>query len=75
MKRPPWLLKIIFSYLSNRTLISKFKEAIAEPRKLMQEVLGKIIFLVKFNGAMLKPQIQRNVSLMLVKFLVDATGA
>ena len=64
MKCPPWLLKIIFSYLSNRSLVVSFKGATASPQLLpagspQGTVLGVVIFIVKVNGLALRPAIPR----------------
>ena len=65
MKCPSWLLKIIFSYLSKKTSIVKYKDSIAEPQPLNAgspegTVLEVLIFIVKFNGACQRPKIERN---------------
>ena len=83
MKCPPWLLRIFFSYLSNIILIVQFRDAIASPRALnaggpQGTALGFIIFIIKFNGACLRPKIPRNMinqKLMSVKFVDDTSSA
>ena len=65
MHTPSWLLKIIASYLSNRSMILKYKEAFSSKKSLpgggaQGAHLGGIIFIVKFNGAFLRPPIPRN---------------
>ena len=83
MHTPPWLLSVIFSYLSGRSMILSFHGATAKPRDLPggfgQGVwLGGILFIVKFNGACLRPAIPRpltgNTALKL-KYIDDATQA
>ena len=57
MHTPPWLLNIIISYLSGST---------SKPRLLhgggpQGALLGGIFFMVKFNGAFLRPPIPPNI--------------
>ena len=83
MHTPPWLLSIIFSYLSGRSMILSFHGATAAPRDLPggfgQGVwLGGILFIVKFNGACLRPAIPRprtGNTAVKVKYIDDATQA
>ena len=87
MNCPSWLLEIIFSYLCNRSLILTFLGASTEPQSLpgsspQGTVLGVIIFLVKFNGACMRPKIPRNslgpiqaAKTCSSKFMDDATVA
>ena len=83
MHTPPWLLSIIFSYLSGRSMILSFHGATAKPRNLPggfgQGVwLGGILFIVKFNGACLRPAIPRPITgntALKVKYIDDATQA
>ena len=68
MKCPSWLLRIVISYLSNRTLIVTLNGATASPKSLTAggpqgTRLGGFIFIIKFNGALLRPPIQRPISL------------
>ena len=66
MHTPAWLLKIIISYLSNRSMILTYHGE-ASKRKLLPgggpqgAHLGGIIFIVKYNGAFLRPPVPRNV--------------
>ena len=68
MKCPSWLLKIIFSYLSERSIIVFYMGTHATPQNLpaggpQGSVLGFLIFIIKFNGALLRPRIPRNFNL------------
>ena len=65
MKTPAWLLKIIFSYLSDRTMMLTFRGAVSSSQALPAGIpqgayLGGLIFIIKFNGAFLRPNIPRN---------------
>ena len=87
MKCPSWLLRIIFSYLSNRSLIVSFKGAKSNPESLpggspQGTVLGVVIFIVKVNGLALRPAIPRNylftnkqTKSLNVKYLDDSNSA
>ena len=90
MNTPSWLLKIIFSYLSGRTMQLTFKDARSEIKSLpggtpQGALLGGLIFVVKFNGAFLRPSIPRITSLpshqtlpsksLKVKYMDDASVA
>ena len=64
MNVPAWLLKILISYLTERSMVLKFRGAISSPRSLPGSApqgvfLGCFFFLVKFNGALLRPSIPR----------------
>merc|ERR1712081_114943 len=85
MNTPSWLMKILFSYLSGRSLIVSYKGATADPKVLPAgapagTVLGGLIFIVKVNGLLLRPSIPRkylepsNIQAS-VKFMDDATSA
>ena len=65
MHTPSWLLRILVSYLSNRSMILKYKDACSTEKQLpgggpQGAHLGGIIFIVKYNGAFLRPPIPRN---------------
>ena len=87
MKCPSWLLNVIFSYLSNRSLVVSYLGATTEPSPMpgsapQGTLLGVVIFLVKFNGALLRPKIPRDVfgpvreaKSISLKFMDDATTA
>ena len=85
MHTPSWLLKIIASYLSQRTMSLTFKDAQSTRKELpagspQGAFLGGLIFMIKFNGAFLRPSIPRNIFLqtapsIAVKFVDDGSVA
>ena len=83
MKCPSWLLKIIISYLTKRSLIVSFEGSFSCPKELYSGspagcLLGGVLFIVKFNGALLRPPIKRplsNVKNISLKYFDDATSA
>ena len=91
MSVPGWLLKIIISYLTGRTMVLKFQGAVSSPRSLPGSApqgvfLGCFLFMVKFNGALLRPNIPRplpapepimgsNSTACTVKYIDDASQA
>ena len=81
-----WLLNIIISFLSDRKLSFAYKGNIARMMDLPGGApqgcfLGAIIFIVKFNGALMRPSIQRprlslsKPSANRLKYFDDATVA
>ena len=65
MHTPAWLLKIIVSYLSGRSMTLKHRGEESKLKPLpgggpQGAYLGGIIFIVKFNGAFLRPPVPRN---------------
>ena len=67
MHVPGWLLAIICSYLSNRTMILKYQQAVSTQRSLPGGYgagtwLGGFLFIIKFNGICLRPPIPRPLS-------------
>ena len=87
MKTPPWLLNIILSYLSNRSMILEYGGK-QSTRKMLPgggpqgAFLGGLIFIIKYNGAFLRPPVPRNVGGPVskskcekVKFVDDGTVA
>ena len=80
MQCPNWLLKIIASFLSDRILILEHNGHISSPRKLnggtpAGSLLGGVLFIVKFNGVLLRPGIPRPImgsEWIKVKFFDDA---
>ena len=66
MKVPPWLLHILVSYLSGRSMSLTYKGSSSNPKPLpgsspQGAFLGIFLFVVKFNGAALRPNIPRNI--------------
>ena len=81
MHVPNWTLSLIFSYLEGRSLTLKYQGVQSESKKLPGGFgagtwLGAVLFLVKFNGACLRPPIPRPIPKnkgMQVKFVDDAS--
>ena len=64
MHVPPWLLLILISYLSGRTMVLHYKGPSTSPRNLpgsypQGAFLGIFFFIVNYNGAALRPKIPR----------------
>ena len=64
MHVPPWLLLILISYLTGRTMVLAYDGAASSPRSLpgsssQGAFLGILFFIVKYNGASLRPTVQR----------------
>ena len=64
MHVPAWLLLILSSYLTERTMVMQYKGVTATPRDLpgsspQGAFLGIFFFVVKYNAASLRPQIPR----------------
>ena len=62
MHTPAWLINILISYLSNRTMVMTFKGKKSSIKNLpgggpQGAFLGGIIFIIKYNGAFLRPPI------------------
>ena len=87
MHTPSWLLKIIASYLSERSMILEYRGRYSS-RKLLPgggpqgAYLGGVIFIVKYNGALLRPPVPRNIFGIItqsksekVKFIDDGSVA
>ena len=87
MHTPAWLLKIIFSYLSERSMALTYKGAQSSMKQLpgggpQGALLGGIIFMLKYNGALLRPPIPRGITgpiteskAKTVKYVDDGTVA
>ena len=79
MHTPSWLLRIVVSYLSNRSMILRYNGAVSSEKDLpggspQGAFLGGLIFIIKFNGAFLRPPIPRPGSLsQTVKFVDDGS--
>ena len=75
MHVPGWLLLILVSYLTGRSMYMRYKGA-SSSRKLLPgsspqgAFLGVLIFIIIFNGALLRPGIPRPYSLTL-KYVDD----
>ena len=83
MHTPGWLLAVLCSYLSSRSLILRYQDASSSPpRKLPGGYsagtwLGGFLFVIKFNGICLRPAIPRpngNRAIQL-KYIDDASKA
>ena len=64
MHVPPWLLLILISYLSGRSMILTYNGASSSPKHLPGSspqgvFLGIFFFIVKYNGVSLRPNIPR----------------
>ena len=87
MHTPPWLLRILISYLSNRSMFLSYNGAQSSQMSLpgggpQGAYLGGIIFIIKYNGAFLRPPIPRPIigpisksKVEKVKFVDDGTVA
>ena len=87
MHTPAWLLRIIISYLSNRSMYLTYMGAQSTEKLLpgggpQGAYLGGIIFMIKYNGAFLRPPIPRplqgpvsKAKAQKVKFIDDGTIA
>ena len=68
MHCPPWLLRILMSFLKNRSLILHYKGSKSQKKDLLGgspqgTLLGVFVFIIKFNGALMRPPVQRPLSL------------
>ena len=78
-------MKIFVSYLSNRTMVLTYKRETSSVKQLPAGTpqcafLGVLIFIIKFNGAFLRPSIPRpallqNEASEKVKYIDDGTVA
>merc|ERR1712001_537008 len=83
MHTPNWLLSLLVSYLSERSLVQKYQKTEAEPKYLPGGFgagtwMGGFLFLVKFNGICLRPPIPRPISgngAIQLKYIDDSTKA
>ena len=66
MHTPAWLLNIVASYLSDRSMVLTFNNS-ESSRKMLPgggpqgAYLGGIVFIIKYNGAFLRPPIPRPI--------------
>lgn len=80
MHTPGWLLALLCSYLTSRSMVLTYQQATSSQRQLPGGYgagtwLGGFLFIVKFNGVCLRPAIPRpngNRAIQL-KFVDDAT--
>ena len=75
MHVPGWLLLILISYLTNRSMFMRFKGSTSTRRLLPGSTpqgafLGILLFIIIFNGALLRPAVPRISSLSL-KYVDD----
>ena len=85
MHTPAWLLNIVVSYLTNRTMKLTYNGSVSALKNLpagtpQGAFLGGLIFIVKFNGAFLRPPIPcprplHDSSAVNVKYIDDGTVA
>ena len=66
MHVPSWLLLILSSYLTERSMILTYNGASSSPRSLpgsspQGAFLGIFLFVIKYNAASLRPKIPRNI--------------
>ena len=64
MHVPAWLLRILISYLTGRSMYMKYNGATSSQRSLPGSspqgvFLGCFFFMIKFNGALLRPTVPR----------------
>ena len=83
MHTPGWLLAVLCSYLSSRSLILRYQDASSSPPPKLPggysagTWLGGFLFVIKFNGICLRPAIPRpngNRAIQL-KYIDDASKA
>ena len=70
MHTPTWLLKIIFSYLKNRSMVLTYNNTKSSLKYLpgggpQGAFLGGLIFMIKYNGAFLRPPFQSQLGALL----------
>ena len=66
MHTPPWLLNILVSYLSDRSMVLEYNGNYSTRKKVLGggpqgAYLGGLIFIVKYNGAFLRPPVPWNI--------------
>ena len=87
MHTPSWLLMIVISYLSDRSMYLTYNGAESKKKMLpgggpQGAYLGGLIFIIKYNGAFLRPPVPRHIQGPVsqsrsekVKFVDDGTVA
>ena len=81
MHLPGWILAIICLYLKERFIILRYQAQSSESKTLLGglsagTLLGGLLFIVKFNGACLRPPIARPLTQkrrIQVKFIDDTS--
>ena len=66
MNTPAWLLNIVIAYLSNRSMFLTFNGSQSSQKELpgggpQGAYLGGLIFIIKYNGAFLRPPVPRPI--------------
>ena len=66
MHTPPWLLRIVISYLTGRSMILTYNGEKSSQKMLpgggpQGAYLGGLIFIIKYNGALLRPSVPRHI--------------
>ena len=66
MHTPAWLLNIVISYLSDRSMFLSFNNSQSSQKSLpgggpQGAYLGGLIFIIKYNGAFLRPLVPRPI--------------
>ena len=77
MKTPSWLLNILVSYLTNRSMFMSYEGVQSSRTDLPAGIpqgayIGGLIFIIKYNGAFLRLSIPRPID---VKYIDDGTVA
>ena len=83
MQTPNWLIALLFSYLSQRSLVLKYQKTQSRPKELPGGFgagtwLGGFLFIVKFNGICLRPPVPRPITgnaTIQLKYIDDSTKA
>ena len=75
MHVPGWLLQILISYLTDRSMFMRYSQTKSTKRSLpgsspQGTFLGVLLFIIVFNGALLRPSVPRPDSLNL-KYIDD----
>jgi hypothetical protein len=78
MHVPGWLLALLCSYLTCRSMTLRYQGATSAPRRLpggfgQGTWLGGFLFIIKFNGVLLRPEVPR--LMVKVKYIDDASQA
>ena len=76
MHVPGWLLLILISYLTERSMFMRYKGSISSKKLLpgsspQGAFLGILLFIIIFNGAALRPSVPRQYSSLNLKYIDD----